>query len=59
MAGAFLDRFNSRDTAGLLALYRPDAIYTFTGQDKAVGLEQIKAAMLGFSPVHSSCAAAT
>ena len=48
MADAFIGRFNERDEAGLLALYEPDAVFTFDGQQKAVGAEQIKGALAGF-----------
>ena len=47
MDKAFVGRFNARDAAGLLNLYGPDALYTFDGVAKAVGLEQIAAAMAG------------
>jgi uncharacterized protein (TIGR02246 family) len=47
MDKAFLERFNARDAPGLLALYAPDAVYTFNGKDKAIGLGQIEAAMAG------------
>jgi uncharacterized protein (TIGR02246 family) len=48
MAETFIARFNERDGAGLLALYAPDAVFTFDGEQKAVGTEQIKGALEGF-----------
>jgi uncharacterized protein (TIGR02246 family) len=48
MAEAFIARFNERDGAGLLALYEPDAVFTFDGETKAVGTAEIKAALDGF-----------
>lgn len=48
MAETFIARFNERDAAGLLALYEPDAVFTFDGVQKAVGHEQIKGALQGF-----------
>lgn len=48
MAETFLERFNARDAAGLLALYAEDAVFTFDGQQKAVGHEQIQGALAGF-----------
>jgi uncharacterized protein (TIGR02246 family) len=48
MAETFITRFNERDAAGLLALYEPDAVFTFDGELKAEGIDQIKAALEGF-----------
>lgn len=48
MAAAFVQRFNDRDGAGLLALYAPDAVFTFDGSAFARGTDQIKAALEGF-----------
>jgi uncharacterized protein (TIGR02246 family) len=48
MAKAFAERFNARDEAELLALFGSDAVFTFDGVEKAVGLEQIKGALAGF-----------
>lgn len=48
MDQAFSERFNARDTAALLELYRDDAVFTFDGEAKAVGLEQIEGALSGF-----------
>jgi ketosteroid isomerase-like protein len=48
MAGTFVERFNARDEAGLLALYGPDAVFTFDGVAFARGTDQIKLALHGF-----------
>ena len=48
MAQTFAERFNARDTKGLLELYAPDAMFTFDGESRAVGLEQIEGALAGF-----------
>lgn len=48
MAEAFIARFNEGDLEGLISLYEPDAVFTFDGEQKAVGLEQIRAAVQGF-----------
>ena len=48
MAEMFMARFNERDAAGMLALYEPDAVFTFDGVQKAVGHEQIAGALAGF-----------
>jgi uncharacterized protein (TIGR02246 family) len=48
MNSVFAERFNARDKAGLLDLYTPDAVFTFDGEAKAVGLEQIEGALAGF-----------
>ncbi len=48
MDRAFSERFNARDKAALLELYTPDAVFTFDGEAKAVGLEQIEGALSGF-----------
>jgi len=48
MAETFIARFNARDAAGMLALYEVDAIFTFDGQQKAAGHEQIQGALAGF-----------
>jgi uncharacterized protein (TIGR02246 family) len=47
MAETFITRFNERDEAGLLALYEPDAVFTFDGEQKAEGIDQIKGALAG------------
>lgn len=48
MAETFVAKFNERDGAGLLALYAPDAVFTFDGVAFARGTDQIKAALDGF-----------
>lgn len=48
MTEAFAERFNARDTKGLLELFAPDAMFTFDGESRAVGLEQIETALAGF-----------
>jgi len=48
MAETFVERFNARDGAGLLALYAPDAAFTFDGVTFARGADQIKGAIDGF-----------
>lgn len=48
MAGVFVSKFNERDGAGLIALYAPDAVFTFDGQTFARGTDQIRAAIDGF-----------
>lgn len=47
-AGLFIARFNARDAAGFAELYAPDAIFTYDGQEKAVGRKQIERAIAGF-----------
>ena len=53
MDGIFIERFNARDGGGLLALYAPDAVFTFDGVAFARGTDEIKAALDGFlaSPI--------
>ncbi len=48
MAGVFIERFNARDGAGLLALYAPEAVFTFDGVAFARGFDEIKVALDGF-----------
>jgi len=48
MAETFVERFNARDGAGLLALYAPDAVFTFDGVTYARGTDEIKGALEGF-----------
>jgi uncharacterized protein (TIGR02246 family) len=48
MDKVFQQRFNARDVEGLLQLYEPDAVFTFDGESKAVGLEQIGSTLAGF-----------
>ncbi len=47
-AQLFFERFNAGDATGFAALYFDDAIFTYNGQDRAVGPEQIKRAVEGF-----------
>lgn len=47
-AEMFFDRFNAGDAAGFAKLYSADAIFTYNGQDVAVGPEQIERAVTGF-----------
>ncbi len=48
MAETFVSRFNERDGAGMLALYAPDAVFTFDGATFARGHDEIKVALDGF-----------
>lgn len=48
MDGFFIERFNARDGDGLLALYAPDAVFTFDGVAFARGTDEIKSALDGF-----------
>lgn len=48
MVQAFAERFNARDAKGLLELFAPDAMFTFDGESRAVGLAQIEGALAGF-----------
>ena len=47
-AGTFIERFNAGDAAGMVELYEDDAVFTYDGEDKAVGRRQIEAALAGF-----------
>lgn len=47
-AGLFVERFNAGDAAGMVLLYEDDAVFTYDGEDKAVGRAQIEAALAGF-----------
>lgn len=47
-ADLFFERFNSGDATGFAQLYAEDAIFTYNGQDKAVGRGQIERAISGF-----------
>ena len=47
-AALFFERFNSGDAAGFAKLYAEDAVFTYNGQDLAVGPEQIEKAVAGF-----------
>ncbi|HEX5006316.1 MAG TPA: SgcJ/EcaC family oxidoreductase [Hyphomonadaceae bacterium] len=48
MDRVFSERFNARDTKALLELYTADAVFTFDGEAKAIGREQIEGALAGF-----------
>jgi uncharacterized protein (TIGR02246 family) len=48
MAEVFAERFNARDTKGLMELYAPDAMFTFDGESRAIGHAQIESALTGF-----------
>lgn len=48
MAETFVARFNERDEAGMLALYAPDAVFTFDGVTFMRGAGEIKLAIHGF-----------
>jgi ketosteroid isomerase-like protein len=47
-AQLFFERFNSGSAAGFAGLYFDDAIFTYNGQDVAVGPAQIERAVSGF-----------
>lgn len=47
-ADLFFERFNAGDAAGFALLYAEDAIFTYNGQDRAVGRAQIERAIAGF-----------
>ncbi|OYX47139.1 MAG: hypothetical protein B7Y90_13730 [Alphaproteobacteria bacterium 32-64-14] len=47
-AEMFFERFNAGDAAGFARLYSEDAVFTYNGQDVAVGPEQIERAVAGF-----------
>jgi uncharacterized protein (TIGR02246 family) len=47
-AGLFFERFNAGDAAGFAQLYTDDAVFTYDGQEKAVGRAQIERAIAGF-----------
>jgi len=47
-AGLFFERFNAGDAAGFARLYAEDAVFTYDGQEKAVGPDQIERAIAGF-----------
>ncbi len=48
MGAVFAERFNARDTRALMELYAPDAMFTFDGETKAVGLAQIESVLASF-----------
>jgi uncharacterized protein (TIGR02246 family) len=47
-ANMFIDRYNAGDAAGMVLLYEDDAVFTYDGEEKAVGREQIQRALAGF-----------
>lgn len=47
-ADAFIEKFNSGDAVGFAQLYSDDAIFTYDGQEKAIGRKQIEGAIAGF-----------
>jgi uncharacterized protein (TIGR02246 family) len=47
-ADLFFERFNAGDAAGFASLYAEDAIFTYDGQERAVGRAQIERAIAGF-----------
>ena len=47
-AKLFFERFNAGDAAGFAKLYTEDAVFTYDGQEKAVGRDQIERAIAGF-----------
>jgi uncharacterized protein (TIGR02246 family) len=47
-ADMFFDRFNAGDAPGFARLYSHDAVFTYDGQEKAVGRAQIERAITGF-----------
>jgi uncharacterized protein (TIGR02246 family) len=46
--GVFIERFNAGDAAGAVELYEEDAVFTYDGEEKAVGRKQIERALVGF-----------
>jgi uncharacterized protein (TIGR02246 family) len=47
-ADLFIERFNAGDAAGMVLLYEEDAVFTYDGEEKAVGRRQIERALAGF-----------
>ncbi len=47
-ANLFIERFNAGDAAGFALLYAEDAVFTYDGQERAVGRSQIERAIAGF-----------
>lgn len=47
-AGMFIERFNTGDAASMVLLYDDDAVFTYDGEEKAVGRAQIERALAGF-----------
>jgi uncharacterized protein (TIGR02246 family) len=47
-ADLFIERYNAGDAAGMVLLYEEDAVFTYDGEEKAVGRQQIERALAGF-----------
>ena len=47
-AELFIERFNAGDAAGMVQLYEEDAVFTYDGEEKAIGRAQIERALAGF-----------
>ena len=47
-AAMFIERFNAGDAAGMVLLYNEDAVFTYDGEEKAIGRDQIQRALAGF-----------
>lgn len=47
-AGMFIERFNAGDAAGAVEFFEEDAVFTYDGEEKAVGRTQIERALAGF-----------
>ena len=47
-AGMFIERFNAGDAGGMVQLYEDDAVFTYDGEEKAIGRGQIERALAGF-----------
>lgn len=44
----FFERFNGGDAAGAVELYEEDGVFTYDGEERAVGRAQIERALAGF-----------
>lgn len=47
-ADLFVERFNAGDASGMVLLYEEDAVFTYDGEEKAIGRGQIERALAGF-----------
>lgn len=47
-ASIFIERFNAGDAEGMVLLYEDDAVFTYDGEEKAIGRAQIQRALAGF-----------
>ena len=47
-ANIFIERFNAGDAEGMVLLYEDDAVFTYDGEEKAIGRAQIQRALAGF-----------